>query len=226
MFTCKWGPIWLDPYLCGDVSRPMLPYIFWGSTSRIFLRHWRNPARWDSEPCICALVLQIKNINIKNSQLMWCEFTRGFHRFWPIVIPHLFFFFCKYFWDPILYMYVYVPPCCFPVVFPWSYITMDSSQVYAQSCPQSCIYNIIYNIYIYTISLYIYIYVYEYTGSCKPSKLQAVHPRGMSGSSTPGVSWSSSRSGAARRAPVPESSRYSGRYEGEPREINEYLMNT
>ena len=91
MFTCKWGPIWLDPYLCGDVSRPMLPYIFWGSTSRIFLRHWRNPARWDSEPCICALFLQIKNINIKNSQLMWYEFTRGFHRFWPIVIPHLFF---------------------------------------------------------------------------------------------------------------------------------------
>ena len=25
------------------------------------LRNWRNPARWDGEPCFCALVLQIKN---------------------------------------------------------------------------------------------------------------------------------------------------------------------
>ena len=26
----------------------------------IFQRNWRNPARWHGEPCICALVLQIK----------------------------------------------------------------------------------------------------------------------------------------------------------------------
>ena len=30
----------------------------------IFLRNWRNPARWDGEACFCALVLQIKYIYI------------------------------------------------------------------------------------------------------------------------------------------------------------------
>ena len=30
----------------------------------IFLRHWRNPARWDGEVCFCALVLQIIYIYI------------------------------------------------------------------------------------------------------------------------------------------------------------------
>ena len=152
--------------------------------------------RWDSEPYICALVLQIKKVSIKNSQLFWCEFNNSRNKISGCFVFNI-----------LEIQYHICTPMLFPSGIPMKLVI--SSWIISNFIPNPIIPNpipnhvsIFYIQYTYLYNIYIWL-------ECLVSPFrQAVHPR-MSGSSTPGVSWSSSRSGAARRAPVPESSRYS-----------------